>query len=99
MTMPHEPGAIVVSAAPSSFAPRIVIVPKGSTARFTQMDPLYVHNVIALDGGSNGAPLFSAPTLGFGESATIAGVSRLPAGDYPFSCSVHEQMYGVLMVR
>ena len=99
MSMQQAPGSVVVSSAPNTFATRIVVVPRGARARFAQLDLLGVHNVVALDGGTAGNPLFQTSTLRFGQSGEIVGVSRLPAGDYPFSCSVHEQMYGLLLVR
>ena len=46
------------------------------------------HNVTARQNGPDGQALFKTPTL-TGGTAGVDGTQYLPAGDYPFFCTVH----------
>lgn len=45
-------------------------------------------------------PLFKTPLIGFGQSAEVAGLERVRAGQsYEFYCSLHSSMTGTLTVN
>ena len=47
------------------------------------------HNVTATAAGPDGKPLFRSSTISGGGSGTVDGTQYLPAGDYPFFCTIH----------
>lgn len=68
----------------------------GDTLTLTNLD-VRAHDLVSRN-VSGGVRVFaSAPTDPRGRS-DVAGVSSLPAGVYPFSCSIHESMLGNLRV-
>ena len=57
------------------------------------------HNVTATAAGPDGKPLFRSATISGGGSGTVNGTQYLPAGDYPFFCTIHGSvMSGTLHV-
>jgi polyvinyl alcohol dehydrogenase (cytochrome) len=70
-----------------------VVAGKGDTLRLTNLDPIAQHD---LDSDAPG--LFSSPLVGAGQSTPVTGVQSLPPGSYPFHCSLHAWMHGVLTV-
>jgi hypothetical protein len=48
--------------------------------------------------GSDGKPLFASATIGFGQTANVAGAEYLTAGAYKFHCSLHPFMTGTVNV-
>jgi plastocyanin len=94
-----ETNAMVVTAvAPSTFAPPVVLVVKGGGLLFAQGDVTAPHNVQSRDLDAQGRPLFESETLTPGRIGAVAGVSRLPAGEYQFTCSIHPAMFGLVQV-
>ena len=97
------PGDGVVVAAPVGnqvgYAPALVVVGRGGEATLVNADPTQPHDVVALDLGPDGRPLFRSPRAAFGEAAAVAGVAALAPGEYRFTCSIHGTMNGTLTVR
>jgi plastocyanin len=57
------------------------------------------HNVTSTAAGPDGKPLFRSATISGGGSGTVDGTQYLPAGDYPFFCTIHGSiMSGTLHV-
>ncbi len=57
------------------------------------------HNVTSRQNGPDGHFLFSTPTIGGGQQATIDGTQYLTAGTYSFFCSLHPtEMQATLVV-
>jgi plastocyanin len=57
------------------------------------------HNATARQNGPDGKVLFSTPTLGGGQSATLDGTQYLTAGSYTFFCTIHPtEMQATLVV-
>jgi plastocyanin len=93
------PELVVTTTAGFQYAPPTVVVPAGASLRLVQLDPLARHDVVSRI-VSRGRPLFgNERTLSFGETAIVAGVERLRPATYPFTCSIHSQMSGTLIVR
>jgi len=86
----------VITAAGNAFAPSNVTVTQGSRLTFANADAA-PHNVVADDTTNNGA-LFRSAVATTGQSADVKGVDKLKAGTYPFYCSLHPSMRGVLTV-
>ena len=73
----------------------------GSDLTLTNLDAFAAH-ALTSDAvvAETGDRLFESGVLNFRASAPVVGVPALPAGSYPFHCSVHEDnMHGVLVVR
>lgn len=70
----------------------VVIVSKGGTASYTNMD-VPRHNVSSADG------LFRSELAGTGETVQVAGVEKLAVGEYEFFCEPHPNMRGTLVVQ
>jgi plastocyanin len=84
-------------AASAGYLTRVTVVKKGTQAFFRNLD-VVSHDVVAVQRGSNGAPLFRTPLIGLNKEAQIAGVSTLKAGSYAFFCSLHTNMKGTLRI-
>jgi plastocyanin len=76
----------------ASYATRTVVITKGSTSAFHNLD-IAPHDVIS-DTGQ-----FSSALVGVAKNAPINGTSSLPPGTYRFHCSLHPAMHGSLIVR
>jgi plastocyanin len=98
LVVPAHAANIRILAAPGAaglpvfFPSQTVIVPRGSTATFTNLD-VAPHNVKSTTPG-----LFSSNIIGLGQSAPVNGVSKLKKGKYNFICVVHPNMKGALRV-
>jgi plastocyanin len=70
----------------------------GTVATMTWAGGTGPHDVVASQNGSDGQPLFKSIQIGAG-STPVNGTQFLPAGGYPFFCSVHgASMSGTLNV-
>lgn len=78
----------------SAYATPALAAAQGDTLRHTNLDPTAQHDL-----DSDTAGLFASPLVGAGESTLVGGVPKLPPGSYPFHCSIHSWMKGVLTVR
>lgn len=104
---PLPPAAGGVSALPqgqlTSFAPALIVVPRGSSITFANLD-LYdqhdmTHDVIA-DRFHGDKPLFSSGYTNPQQANSVTGVQGLSPGQYPFVCALHPStMLGTLVVR
>jgi hypothetical protein len=96
---PSRPGGVVTTTIGSLYAPYTVVVPAGSQLRLVQLDPALRHDVVSRY-AIRGRPMFATDgTLAFGEIGLVAGVETLRPAFYPFTCSIHPEMFGQLVVR
>jgi polyvinyl alcohol dehydrogenase (cytochrome) len=96
--VPAPPGSAsqVVSAAGAQnygYATPVVLMSKGGTLSYTNLDPVK-HNVV-----SSSAGLFRSDFAGLGKTVPVVGADKLPAGQYGFYCSLHTGMQGTLIVQ
>ena len=49
--------------------------------------------------GCDRGPRFTSALVDHGYVHNVEGVDKLPAGRYPFTCQIHSQMHGVLVVE
>jgi plastocyanin len=70
---------------------------EGMTLQFANGDQV-VHDVVARTRDASGQRLFASRMIGAGEVAPVTGTQDLPAGTYPFFCSIHTGMVGTLEV-
>jgi plastocyanin len=75
----------------TNYATTTVTVKRGTAVTFSNYD-VPQHDVRAVNGS------FSTPLISTGQSAKVAGVKALAPGRYPFYCSLHRNMTGVLIV-
>jgi polyvinyl alcohol dehydrogenase (cytochrome) len=86
-------------AASTSYATPVATATVGGALEFANLD-LAKHDVQSTEKGPDGSPLFSTPLIDFGETAPVAGLDRVQAGQsYEFFCSIHPGMRGTLNVR
>lgn len=81
-------------AAAMSYTTPAISAARGDTLRFTNLDTAGEHDIV-----SDEADRFASPLLGAGQSALVEGVEKLEPGSYPFHCTLHPWMKGVLTVR
>ncbi|HEV2815536.1 MAG TPA: PQQ-binding-like beta-propeller repeat protein, partial [Solirubrobacteraceae bacterium] len=79
-------------AAAMTYATPVVALGKGDTLKFTNFDTLAQHDLAADDGK------FASDLVGAGQSSMVRGVETLPPGAYPFHCTLHTWMRGVVNV-
>lgn len=75
-------------------------VAQGSDIRFYNLDTAVVannHRVVSKRLNKRGRPLFQSDTIG-GPASTLVKTSHLKPGVYPFTCSVHFGMDGILEI-
>jgi polyvinyl alcohol dehydrogenase (cytochrome) len=70
----------------------VVPVGKGDKLVFDNLDQVAKHDVASDDGK------FKSKVIPGGESAPVNGVEKLSEGSYPFHCSLHSWMRGVVQV-
>jgi len=51
------------------------------------------------NGGCDRYPRFTSALVDHGYVHEVEGVDKLPPGRYPFTCQIHSQMHGVLVVE
>jgi plastocyanin len=51
------------------------------------------------NGGCDRYPRFTSALVDHGYVHNVEGVDKLPPGRYPFTCQIHSQMHGVLVVE
>lgn len=97
--LPAGVGLLIASTPGSLYAPYTLVVPKGSTLRLIQLDPTVRHDVVSRY-VIKGRPMFATKsTLEFGQTQLVRGVEKLRPAFYPFTCSIHPEMSGQLVVR
>ena len=79
-------------AAAMTYATPVVALAQGDTLRFTNLDTVAQHDLVSDDGK------FRSELVGAGQSSMVQGVETLPPGAYPFHCSLHSWMRGVVNV-
>ena len=79
-------------AAAMTYATPLVALAQGDTLRFTNLDTLAQHDLASDDGK------FRSELVGAGASTMVQGVETLQAGAYPFHCTLHNWMRGVVNV-
>jgi plastocyanin len=73
--------------------------PQGEIATFSNPAAAgALHNVYATGKGPDGRNLFFSETIAPGNDVPVRGTQYLDAGNYPFACTLHPGMDGVLQV-
>jgi polyvinyl alcohol dehydrogenase (cytochrome) len=86
-------------AASTTYATPVMATQRDGALSFANLD-VAQHDVVAVEKGPDGKPLFQTPLIGFGETAPVEGTNRVAAGQtYDFFCSIHPGMRGQLIVR
>ena len=80
-------------AAAMNYATPALVLGKGDKLTFTNLDTLAKHDLLSDEGK------FKSKLVGAGESTPVEGVDKLSAGNYPFHCSLHSWMRGVVTVN
>ena len=75
------------------------IEPAGFVAELENDDPDAKHNVVSVDDGPDGGPLFASPLVDPDENAEVEGTQYLEARSYRFICTIHSGMEGNLQVE
>jgi hypothetical protein len=98
--LPAGPGIVAgPGAASSSYATPVMVTSVGGPLSFTNLD-LPQHDVVSVDKGAGGAPIFRTPLIGLGQTVPVEGLDAVQAGrTYEFFCSIHPGMRGNLIVR
>lgn len=81
----------------TGFATRVSSMTRGSSLTFTNLDATQ-HDVLSLESGPDGRPLFASEVVGQGTTTKVVGAELLPAGQYRWVCSLHAGMTGELVV-
>ncbi len=69
----------------------------GTVAKLTYASLFAPHNAVSTQTQPNGENLFDSATISAGQT-DINGTQYLPAGDYPFICTIHPFMVSSLKV-
>ena len=81
-----------------TYATPVMVTPVGEPLSFVNND-LPQHDVVAVDRGPDGLPLFSSRLVGIGEITPVNGLENVEHGrSYAFFCSIHLGMRGTLVV-
>ena len=76
-----------------------VVVVRGGTLTLVNLEDV-AHDIVSSDPPGENGPLFqSRLTAGRGDSAVVEGVPALGPGLWPFHCSLHASMRGLIDVR
>ena len=79
-------------AAAMNYLTPVVPIGKGDTLIFNNLDQLGKHDIASDDGE------FRSKVIPGGDKAPVEGVDKLDEGAYPFHCSLHSWMRGVVQV-
>jgi plastocyanin len=79
------------------YATPIAVVTQGGAMSFANLDNA-AHDVVAVERGPDGQPLFRSDYANVAQVVEVEGVEDLPAGDYEFFCSIHPSMRGTLSI-
>jgi len=91
--------AVIATVSTNEFAPPTIVLPAGASLTFVQLDPLARHDLVSR-AAVRGRPMFATGrTLGFAETMTVSGVEKLKPATYAFVCTIHDGMFGQLIVR
>ena len=83
----------------TGYATPVMATQKGGPLSFVNLDPVQ-HDVVSVQRGPDGRPLFASKLSGLGEVSPVKGLDRVNSGQtYPFICSIHPGMRGSLVVR
>ena len=87
-----------IVAAAFEYLPAEVTLTQGDLLEFTNLD-VAPHDVMALDDGPDGKPLFSSNTISAGNTVPVERVDKLRPGVYDFTCTLHPSMLGTLFIE
>jgi polyvinyl alcohol dehydrogenase (cytochrome) len=79
-------------AAGMNYLPPTVLIGKGDTLLFNNLDAAAKHDIVSDDGR------FASDLIANGQSGPVRGVETLDTGHYNFHCSLHNWMRGVVEV-
>ena len=91
--------ALVVAVVSWTYSPTPVHVVRGQGLTFANLDGLSGEGHSLTEVAARGTGRFTSPIIPIGSSAPVAGVERLLAGSYRFTCRVHPMMTGTLVVE
>jgi plastocyanin len=89
---------ITAGPVPNTYQSTEITIDQGQTITFQNSDPTAFHDVTADGKDGDGKALFESDTIEGGKTSPVKGVEFLTTGDYPFHCSVHTFMTGVIHV-
>lgn len=93
-------GQVVVVVASWTYSPTPVHVAQGQALTFANFDSLSGEGHSLTHAVARGTEkLFTSPIVPIASQASVAGVERLRAGTYRFTCRVHPIMAGTLVVE
>jgi plastocyanin len=97
--VPVPPGAVVVTAKDSAFAPADINAPTGASTSGFQLyfdnADATPHDVVFV--AADGTRAFQSDTF-TGPQQRVYNVKALPAGEYKLVCDIHPEMHGTLTV-
>jgi plastocyanin len=88
---------MVVATVATRYVPFQITVNQGDVLDLVNLENT-PHDLVAHD-WLDGAPLFRSAVVGVGGQARVVGVESLLPSAYPFVCSVHDSMTGLLIVQ
>jgi plastocyanin len=90
---------VVVAVAPFTYTPHPIEVSQGQGVTFANADYFSGAGHTLVHDVPKGSQLFESPIVPVGSSSPVAGVAELTPGTYQFTCRVHRQMSGRLIVK
>jgi plastocyanin len=94
----EDPPDHVVATAAIRYLPPTITITAGDTLALVNLESA-LHDVVAVDRGADGEPLFRSAVVGAGGVTPVARVEVLQPSVYSFYCSVHDTMTGLLTVE
>lgn len=92
-----EPKVMVIGAVAETYVPFQLTINEGDTLVLVNLENS-PHDVVSVD-WADGLPLFQSDIVGLGGTSEVRRVNTLLASAYPFYCSVHDTMTGLLFVE